>query len=151
MGPRCHFVILYIPLGWSSICTGRPRWQDSLRGWHLESSHQEEADRHPRHSSAAVPPGSWPGGLLTLIPNNPLTLTYLGGGPLWPPLSFFLTVRLYHSKFRALLSWLFPLVSPAHFDTKFTTGVPTVRLLWCNNRSTVTRKVYFGTYLNVSI
>ena len=52
-----------------------------------------------------------------------LTLTYLGGGALWPPpLSFFLTVRLYHSKFRAFLSWLFPLVSPAHFDTKFTPG-----------------------------
>ena len=74
-----------------------------------------------------------------------------GGGAIMAPPVVFLTVRLYHSKFRAILSWLFPLVSPAHFDTKFTPGVPTVRLLWCNNRSTVTRKVYFCTYLNVSI
>ena len=74
-----------------------------------------------------------------------------GGGHYGPPPVVFLTVRLYHSKFRVLLSLLFPLVSPAHFDTKFTPGVPTVRLLWCNNRSTVTQKVYFCTYLNVSI
>ena len=36
--------------------------------------------------------------------NDYLTLTYLGGGPLWPPPVVFLTVRLYHSKFRTLLS-----------------------------------------------
>ena len=29
----------------------------------------------------------------------------------------FLTVRLYHSKFRTLLSWLFSFKFPAHFDT----------------------------------
>ena len=74
-----------------------------------------------------------------------------GGGAIMAPPVVFLTVRLYRSKFRALLSWLYPLVSPAHFDTKFTPGVPTVQILWCNNRSTVTQKVYFCTYLNVSM
>ena len=60
-------------------------------------------------------------------PGPLLTLTYLGGGgPLWPPPVVFLTVRLYHSKFRTLLSWLFSFKFPAHFDTKFVTPGGTV-------------------------
>ena len=64
--------------------------------------------------------------LLTLnLPFNP-NLPGGGGGPLWPPPVVFLTVRLYHSKFRTLLSWLFSFKFPAHFDTKFVTPGGTV-------------------------
>ena len=55
-----------------------------------------------------------------------LTLTYLGGGHYGPPPVVFLTVRLYHSKFRTLLSGLFSFKFPAHFDTKFVTPGGTV-------------------------
>ena len=58
---------------------------------------------------------------------GPLNPNLPGGGPLWPPPPVvFLTVRLYHSKFRTLLSWLFSFKFPAHFDTKFVTPGGTV-------------------------
>ena len=51
-----------------------------------------------------------------------LTLTYLGGGgPLWPPCRFFngasIPLKILRSSFMT-----FPLVSPAHFDTKLPRG-----------------------------
>ena len=59
--------------------------------------------------------------ILCFNPNLP------GGGAIMaPPPVVFLTVRLYHSKFRTLLSWLFSFKFPAHFDTKFVTPGGTV-------------------------